>query len=175
MTNQVRDAIVERAEEIRALGPSNEALGRLDDQAAKVLRESGAIRLEVVESAGSEELGEVVAGSCLSGTTVNTDEWAGYSRVGGRHGRVHARVDHSGPRSTWAIDADGDGVREVHVNTQEGLWPGLRNLLRTFRGVSKKYLYQYVAIFEWGYNIKRVTPQFIRAVLGLPITTFRPP
>jgi hypothetical protein len=41
--------------------------------------------------------------------------------------------------------------------------------------VSKKYLYQYVALFEWGYNIKRVTPQFIRAVLGLPITTFRPP
>src|SRR3954468_316386 len=41
--------------------------------AGVVDRESGAIRLEVVESAGSEELGEVVAGSCLAGTTVNTD------------------------------------------------------------------------------------------------------
>lgn len=45
MTNQVLDTIIERAEEIRALGSSNEALGRLDDQAAKVLREAGAIRM----------------------------------------------------------------------------------------------------------------------------------
>ena len=58
---------------------------------------------------------------------------------------------------------------------QEGLWAGLQNLLRTFRGVSKKYLYQYVALFKWGCNIKRVTPQFIRAMLGVPVSTFVPP
>ncbi len=56
----------------------------------------------------------------------------------------------------------------------EGPWTGLRNSLRMFRGVNKKYLYQYVAIFAWGYNIKRVTPEFIRAMLGVPITTFSP-
>ena len=50
----------------------------------------------------------------------------------------------------WARDDDGDGIREVHVNTSEGLWTGLRNFLRPFRGVNKMYLYQYVAIFEWG-------------------------
>jgi hypothetical protein len=32
-----------------------------------------------------------------------------------------------------------------------------------------------VALFEWGHNIKRVTPQFIRAMWGVPITTFIPP
>ena len=52
----------------------------------------------------------------------------------------------------WA--RDGDGVRAVHVNTIEGLWTGLRNFLRTFRGVSKKHLYPYVAMFEWGDNTK---------------------
>ena len=103
---------------------------------------------------------------------VNTDEWSGYDRLA-EAGCSRASVCHTA--GEWAWDDDGDGVREVHVNTQEGLWTGLRNFLRTFRGVSKKYLYQYVALFEWGYNIKRVTPQFIRAVLGLPITTFRPP
>lgn len=41
----VMRAIEERADEIAALGPSNEHLGRLDDQAAKVLRESGTMRL----------------------------------------------------------------------------------------------------------------------------------
>ncbi|MEV0974026.1 acyl-CoA dehydrogenase family protein [Microtetraspora glauca] len=45
MTNQVLEAIVQRADELSALGLSNEKLGRLDDQAAKVLRESGVIRM----------------------------------------------------------------------------------------------------------------------------------
>jgi transposase len=54
--------------------------------------------------------------------------------VGDCHGRIHVAADHSGPRRTWAID--GDGVREVHCNTVEWTWTGLRNLLRPFRGVS---------------------------------------
>ena len=41
---------------------------------------------------------------------VNTDEWKGYDRVGNRRGRVHRRVGHSGPKCTWAVDQDGDGV-----------------------------------------------------------------
>jgi alkylation response protein AidB-like acyl-CoA dehydrogenase len=45
MANPVLDAVVERADEIRALGPANESLGRLDDQAAKILRDTGVIRM----------------------------------------------------------------------------------------------------------------------------------
>ena len=67
---------------------------------------------------------------------------------------------------SWARDDD-DGVREVHDNTLEGLWTGLRNYLRPFRGVNKEYLHQYVAIFEWSYNVKRATPEFLRAILGV--------
>jgi transposase len=67
----------------------------------------------------------------------------------------------------WARDDDGDGVREVHCKTLEGLWTGLRNFLRPFRDVSKKYLDQYVAIFEWGYNVKQASLEFLRALLGV--------
>jgi len=130
-------------------------------------RESGEIRLKVIDSAGAEELDEFVDMSCLSGTTAGTDEWCGYSRVGDRHGRIHVTVDHSGPKSTWAIDADGDGVREVHCHTMEGIWTGLRNFLRPFRGVSKWCEEQYVAMFQWGHNIKEVTDEFIQIMLGL--------
>jgi transposase len=141
--------------------------------AGMVGRESGEIRLEVVDSANANQLGEFVDVSCLSGTTVNTDEWNGYNRVGGRHDRVHVTVDHSGPRSTWAIDADGDGVREVHCNTMEGTWTGLRNFLRPFRGVSRWCVAQYVAMFEWGHNIKEVSDEFIQFMLGIgPHTEF---
>lgn len=139
--------------------------------AGLVGRRSGEVRLEVLESSGGAELEEVVDDGCLGGTTVNTDEWRGYSRVGGRHGRVHMTVDHSGPKGTWALDLDGDGPREVHCKTQEGLWTGLRIFLSRFRGVSKWYLAQYVAIFQWGHNLKRATDGFLRALLGMRPST----
>jgi hypothetical protein len=96
-------------------------------------------------------------------TTVNTDEWQGYNHLP-EMGRGHATVCHA--EGEWARDDDGDGVREVHDNTQEGLWTGLRNFLRPFRGVNKVYLYQYVAMFEWGYNVKRAMVEFLHALLG---------
>ena len=134
-------------------------------------RESGEVRLEVIESASGAELEETIDDTCLEGTTINTDEWKGYSRVGRRHGRVHRAVDHSGPKSTWALDLDGDGVREVHCNTQEGLWTGLRIFLSRSRGVSKWYLAQYVAVFQWTHNLKRATDGFLRALLGMRPST----
>ena len=45
MANQVLEVIEARAEEIAALGESNERLGRLDDAAAKLLRDTGVIRM----------------------------------------------------------------------------------------------------------------------------------
>jgi len=95
---------------------------------------------------------------------VYTDEWRGYSGLPAM-GRGHATVCHADRE--WARDDDGDGIREVHDNTLEGLWTGLRNFLRPFRGVNKVYLHQYVAMFEWGYNVKRATPSFLRALLGV--------
>ena len=80
-------------------------------------------------------------------------------------GRGHATAGHA--IGEWARDDDGDGIREVHDNTLEGMWTGLRNHLRIFRGVNKEYLHQYVAIFEWSYNVKRATPEFLRALLGV--------
>jgi 3-hydroxy-9,10-secoandrosta-1,3,5(10)-triene-9,17-dione monooxygenase len=45
MSNHVLDTVMESAERIAALGPVNEELGRLDDQAAKVMRQAGVIRM----------------------------------------------------------------------------------------------------------------------------------
>jgi hypothetical protein len=74
-------------------------------------------------------------------------------------------------RGEFARDDDGDGVREVHCNTLEGIWTGLRNFLRPFRGVNKAYLEQYIIIFEWAYNLKTVTDEFLRVLLGCTPTT----
>ena len=134
--------------------------------AGVVGRDSGEARLEVVDRADGATPEEVVECATLEGATVYTDEWKGYNGVTGLR-RGHVTVSHSGPRSEWARDDDGDGVREVHDNTLEGLWTGLRNFLRTFRGVSKHYLAQYVAIFQWSCNIKVVTNEFLSGLLGI--------
>jgi transposase-like protein len=49
--------------------------------------------------------------------------------------RTRKAIDHS---TAWAEDRDEDGIREVHVNTIEGIWTSLRNRLRRFRGVHKE-------------------------------------
>ncbi len=104
------------------------------------------------------------------GVAVYTDEWAAYGRLG-ENGRPHGTVCHNPQRPggpEFARDDDGDGVREVHCNTLEGIWTGLRNFLRPFRGVSKWFLDQYVAVFEWAHNLKAVTADFVRAMLVRP-------
>lgn len=78
--------------------------------------------------------------------------------------RAHHTVHH-GSRE-WARDDDGDGIREVHINTTLGLWTSLRNFLRPFRGVHKKYLAGYVAMFEFAINLKRITPAFIASLVA---------
>jgi transposase len=125
-------------------------------------RTSGRVRLRVARHAGESELIPAVRAAARPGATVSTDEWPGYARLAW-DGYGHATVNHG--RREWARDDDGDGVREVHCNTMEGIWTGLRNFLRPFRGVNKAHLGQYVAIFEWAHNEKRATPRFLRALL----------
>ena len=88
-------------------------------------------------------------------TTCYTDEWQGYNKIK----RVHHTVCHG--QKEWARDDDGDGIREVHTNTIEGLWTTARNFLRPFRGVHKKYLHHYLAMCEHKINLKRISPKFI--------------
>jgi transposase-like protein len=134
-------------------------------------RESGRIRLTVTERSDGETLEAVVRRASWPMVTVNTDEWCGYNGLP-EMGRSRAAVCHVA--GEWARDDDGDGVREVHINTLEGLWTGLRNSLRPFRGVSKVYLDQYVAMFEWSDNIKRVNEAFRWALLGVRSATVCP-
>jgi transposase-like protein len=133
-------------------------------------RDSGQVRLRVGSSSGGGPLLEFIEDTTMPDVTLNTDEWLGYSRVS-QTGREHATVCHTPGQREWARDDDGDGINEVHNNTLEGTWTGLRNFLRTFRGVSKWFLHQYVAIFQWSHNLKVASDDFLRALLGICRTT----
>jgi transposase len=136
--------------------------------AATIGRQSGRACLHVVKNSDRPTLEGLVQATTMPGATLNTDEWRAYGRVT-ELGRAHVTVNHGD--GEWARDDDGDGVREVHCNTMEGTWTGLRNFLRPFRGVSKWHLAGYVAIFEWANNLKRVTDDFLRRLLSLPLST----
>jgi len=136
--------------------------------AGVVGRESSAIRLKVCKNSDRATLQPFVEATTQADATVYTDEWKAYTHLP-ETGRTHAAVCHTPGQREWARDDDGDGVREVHCNTMEGIWTGLRNFLRLFRGVSKHYLSQYQAVFEWAHTFKRLMLDFLRAIM-IPCT-----
>jgi hypothetical protein len=84
------------------------------------------------------------------------DAWQSYR---GSHAS-HSTVCHG--VHEWARDDDGDGHREVHCNTCEGVGAVIRTYLRVFWGVHKQYLHLYVATYEAMAKTKRLTSQLIR-------------
>ncbi len=102
-------------------------------------RTSGQIRLTVCENTQQRTLQPKVERATAKTATVYRDESSADNHLVAT-GRSHPTVWHS--QKEYARDDDGDGVREVHCNTREGLWTGWRNVLRPFRGVHQKYLAQ---------------------------------
>jgi len=124
-------------------------------------RHSGQVRLRVVKRTDAQTLRRQVQTFTHAEADVNTDDWVGYTKLE----RKHVVVCHQ--LKEWARDDDGDGVREVHVNTMEGIWTGVRNFLRPFRGVHKRHLAGYIASCEFNFNLKRITPDFVTALVRL--------
>lgn len=122
-------------------------------------RETGAIRLRVVQDTKSLTLCGFVEQFTQPHTLVYTDEYQSYNALK----RTRQTVCHG--MKEWARDDDGDGWFETHTNSNEGLWTGLRNFLRPFRGVSKHFLPGYVAIHEFRVNLKSISPTFIAALV----------
>jgi transposase-like protein len=133
-------------------------------------RESGQVRWEVVEHADPETWETLVVDQTQPGALVPTDAGCGYDHRPAM-GRGRTAVCHTPGEREWARDDDGDGMREVHNNTLEGLGTGLRNFLRPLRRVNKWFLNQYLAIFEWAHNVKEATSDFLRPLLGIRVLT----
>ena len=123
-------------------------------------RESQQVRLRVEHHTDRKTLEAHVYRFTQADAVVNTDEWKGYRLPE----RTHVTVCHGDKE--WARDDDGDGLCEVHTNTAEGWWTSVRNFLRPFRGVHKRLLSGYVAICEFALNLKRVTVDFISALVA---------
>ena len=124
-------------------------------------RETRQVRIRVMKNTQGKTLCPFVERFTRAEATLYTDEYDSYNHL--KH--IRHTVCHG--NNEWARDDDGDGIREVHVNSNEGGWTGLRNFLRPFRGVHKAYLSGYVAIHELAVNHKRVSPAIISALVRL--------
>ena len=122
-------------------------------------RASGPVRLRVVKHTNGKTLKRHIARFTHPKAVAKTDEWKGYNRI------ERQQVTVQPGEHEWARDDDGDGIREVHINTTEGMWTGTRNFLRPFRGVPKAHLAGYIAMCEHSVNLKRITPKFIAALV----------
>jgi transposase-like protein len=114
-----------------------------------VLVRGGAVRLVVLRNLQQEHFRPLVRQLIQRGARVYTDSYSIYDFLA-KEGYRHQVVNHS--LGEYARDLDGDGFCEVHCNTMEGTWSWLRQMVRTYRGVSKIYLPLYVAQFEFLFN-----------------------
>ena len=123
-------------------------------------RETGQVRIRVRKNTTAKTLVAHVHQFTQAQASVYTDENQSYNHII----RAHSTVAHG--KNEWARDDDGDGIREVHVNSTEGLWTDVRNFLRPFKGVHKDWLSGYVAIAEFKRNLKAINPSFISSLVA---------
>lgn len=109
----------------------------------------GEVRLFVLHNVQTETIRPIVRQLVQRGARVYTDSYCIYHFLS-REGYRHQAVNHGA--GMYALDLDGDGRCEVHCNTVECTWSWLRQMVRTYRGVSKVYLPLYVAQFEFTFN-----------------------
>jgi transposase len=109
----------------------------------------------------------VIEAAIAKGALVHTDEYDVYARLE-QWGYRHKTVCHA--RGEYARDDDGDGFREVHVSTAEGLWSLLRSWLRPHRGVSQEKLPAYLAFFQVVHNARRRGKALLTTLIGALVT-----
>lgn len=134
---------------------------------ATIGRETGECRLRVYEDTKAETLLVHIMRFTIEGSICYTDDWQNYNGIV-QMNRIHHVIRHKpSAYRFWALDNDGDGIRETHINGDEGFWTGLRNYLRIFRGVHKANLKYYVAMYEQTCHHKIINPMVVQMLLGI--------
>jgi transposase-like protein len=143
---------LELEREARQRGLKRRGRGTWDSDRLPVfglLCRGGEARLFVLRNVQTTTIRPIVEQMVQRGARVYTDGYCIYHFLS-REGYQHKAVNHGA--GEYALDLDGDGKCEVHCNTMECTWSWLRQMIRTYRGVSKVYLPLYVAQFEFLFN-----------------------
>ncbi len=136
-----------------------------------MIRRGGQIVIRMLADVRQVTIGPLIKRTIAPGATVYTDEYDIYARLT-RWGYTHRTVCHAA--GEFARDDDGDGFREVHVNTLEGSWSLLRSWLRPHRGISQERLPLYLGSFEFVHNIRRRGKALLGSLIELLVAPRNP-
>ena len=115
-----------------------------------LLQRDGKIRAKKTTDVSSKSLTRFIRENVKEGSTISTDEWAGYNRVSERF--THLVVSHGHGQYV-------DGI--AHTNTLEGFWSLFkRGIIGQYHQISRKYLDKYVDEFCFRYNHRNVQNVF---------------
>ena len=129
-----------------------------------MIERGGQVCIRMLENVKQKTIQPLIAKTIERGSLVYTDEYNIYARLKS-WGYEHKSVCHSS--GEYAVDEDGDGFCEVHVNTMEGFWSLLRSWLRPHRGISQEKLPWYLGFFEFTHNIRRRGKALLPSLLHL--------
>ena len=108
----------------------------------------GPVKSQVIEDARRATIEPVVESTVRQGSTVHTDEYVGYERLGKR-GYKHETVNHGAEE--WRRGRS-------HTNSIEGYWSQFKRSVRgTHIHISAKHMPKYLAEFDYRHNT-RSTP-----------------
>ncbi|CAH8842055.1 unnamed protein product [Trichobilharzia szidati] len=107
--------------------------------------------MELILDRSADTLLPIIQRLVLPGTTIHTDEWAGYSQLS-QLGYIHHRVNHSNDSV--------DPVTGTHDNSTEGFWGRLKNRIRAINGSQNEVIFSHLDEYmhrNW-FNLKTETP-----------------
>ena len=136
-----------------------------------MIQRTGEVVIRMLADVKQRTIGPLIKATIAPGSTVYTDEYDIYARLT-QWGYTHHTVCHAA--GELARDGDGDGFREVHVNTLEGFWSLLRSWLRPHRGISQERLPLYLGFFEFVHNVRRRGKALLEALISLLVAHRNP-
>lgn len=132
-----------------------------------MIQRGGSVRIWMLDNVQRRTIEPIIEKFVKAGSKVYTDEYNIYDWLSKTY--EHQRVNHS--QGEFARDDDGDGIKEVHVNTMEGFWSLLRPWLRPHRGISQERLPFYLGFFEFLHNVRKRGNQALAALIALLVAT----
>jgi transposase-like protein len=136
-----------------------------------MIRRGGEVVIRMRADVEQVTIVPLIRRSIAPGAVVYTDEYDIYPRLP-EWGYTHRTVCHAA--GEYARDDDGEGSREVHVNTLEGFWSLLRSWLRPHRGISQERLPLYLGFFEFVHNVRRRGKALLGALVALLVAPRNP-
>ena len=122
-----------------------------------IVERKGRIVARTIPDCTADTLKSKIHQYVLPGTTVYTDEWAGYNTIAEKRRYNHKRIHH-----TSKVYVAGD----VHTNTVEGFWSLIkRGIGGTHHAVSQKFLQSYLDEYAFRYNRRDVAKPMFKLIL----------